>query len=129
MPAKSPEVASSMTNAQLAAYRERLGLTQRELAHRAGLGLSTLKDLERGYRQDGEGRRRPATISKTVELALAAIELGITSYDGRKLTEPAVDGVGGDDGAKGQGRRIGRPVSSKYAKQGATPSSNPDDHP
>ena len=49
MPAKSRDTTSSMTNAQLAAFRERHSLTQRELAQRIGLGVSTLKDLERGY--------------------------------------------------------------------------------
>lgn len=109
-----------MTNAQLAAFRERHSLTQRELAERAGIGLSTLKDLERGYRQDGDSPRRPAPISKTVELALVAIELGFSSYDGRPLARltlgNAAESSGGTVG-QGGGKRVGRPVGSKYAKE------------
>ncbi|KAA0576099.1 helix-turn-helix transcriptional regulator [Azospirillum sp. B21] len=107
-----------MTNAQLAAFRERHSLTQRELAQRIGLGVSTLKDLERGYRQDGNGFRRPAPFSKTLELALIAVELGFSSYDGRPLAtlalSNAAESCGGTIGP-GRRKRVGRPVGSKYA--------------
>ena len=109
---------SSMTNAQLAVFRERHSLTRHELAQLIGLGVSALKDLERGYQQDGSGPRRPAPISKTLELPLIAIELGFSSYDGRPLATlargNAAEGSGGTmrlGGRKWEGLSLG----SKYA--------------
>lgn len=57
------------------AHRERAGLTQQELARRAGLSLAALRDLE-------QGRRRPRSRSLT---ALAAA-LGLDSGQAAELT-------------------------------------------
>jgi DNA-binding SARP family transcriptional activator/tetratricopeptide (TPR) repeat protein/DNA-binding XRE family transcriptional regulator len=66
--------------AQLRAYRRRVGLSQRELAERAGLGVTTVRDLEQGR------TRQPQPPSVR---ALAAA-LGLDGHEAAALREAAV---------------------------------------
>ena len=67
-----------MTPEQFKAWRTRRGQTQAEAARSLGLSKGSIELYEAGQRRD-DGR--PVLIPKTVELACAALELGITSYD------------------------------------------------
>jgi transcriptional regulator with XRE-family HTH domain len=60
-----------MTHTDLAALRERLGMTRREMAEELGISASRLLDYEIGYTR---GRRTPAPIPKAIQLALVEIE-------------------------------------------------------
>jgi transcriptional regulator with XRE-family HTH domain len=60
-----------MSGTELKALRERLGLTQQQLADRLGMSRSQIIDYESGTKR---GTGRPAVIPKVVELALAKIE-------------------------------------------------------
>ena len=73
---------------RLRAYRLQAGLTQQELAERSGVGLRTVRDLERGR----VGRPR----ARSVELLVEA--LGLAQGDSDRLrsagTASAADGAG-----------------------------------
>lgn len=62
-----------MTNEELTALRERLGMTRQQLAAALDMSISRLTDYELGYTR---GRKTPAAIPRTVELALAELERG-----------------------------------------------------
>jgi predicted ATPase/DNA-binding XRE family transcriptional regulator len=64
---------------QLRLFRERAGLSQEALAERAGLGLTTLKALERNSRK----RPRPQTLERVADA------LGLTASDRALLRQPA----------------------------------------
>ena len=66
-----------MTNEQFKAWRKHLKLPQREAADLLGISRNTVALYEIGER-DGH----PVVIPKTVELACAAVALGIRQYDG-----------------------------------------------
>lgn len=68
-----------MTPAQFKAWRAHMGLSQSAAAAALGLSLGSIQLYERGTRRDDN---RPVTVPKTVELACAAIALGIRSYGG-----------------------------------------------
>lgn len=68
-----------MTPEQIKAWREHLKMTQAEAAKALGISPGSLVNYERGTRlEDG----RLVIIPKTVELACAAVALGIKSYSG-----------------------------------------------
>lgn len=67
-----------MTPTQLKAWRKHLGYSQQAAAYLLGISVSSVKIYERGKRWDG----RSAEIPLTVELACAALALGITHYSG-----------------------------------------------
>jgi transcriptional regulator with XRE-family HTH domain len=60
-----------MTHTELAALRERLGMTRREMAVELGISQSRLLDYEIGYTR---GRGTPAPIPKSIVLALAQVQ-------------------------------------------------------
>lgn len=60
-----------MTNSELVALRQRLGMTQTQLAEALGMSISRIADYEAGITR---GRNTPAAIPRTVELALAELE-------------------------------------------------------
>jgi len=68
-----------MTPDQFKAWRKHMNLSQQEAADALGLSKGSVDLYERGRRREDE---RPVVIPKTVELACAALALGITRYDG-----------------------------------------------
>lgn len=68
-----------MTPEQFKAWRKHMNLSQQEAADALGLSKGSVDLYERGRRREDE---RPVVIPKTVELACAALALGITHYDG-----------------------------------------------
>jgi len=68
-----------MTPEQFKAWRKHMNLSQQEAADALGLSKGSVDLYERGRRREDE---RPVVIPKTVELACAALALGITRYDG-----------------------------------------------
>lgn len=68
-----------MTPEQFKAWRKHLRLTQAAAAEALGISPSSIVLYERGSRID-DGR--PVEIPKTVELACAALALGVRSYEG-----------------------------------------------
>ncbi|MBX3537324.1 MAG: helix-turn-helix domain-containing protein [Chelatococcus sp.] len=68
-----------MTPEQFKAWRKHLKLSQPEAAAVLGISPGSVFNYEKGARsEDG----RPVLIPKTVELACAAVALGIRDYDG-----------------------------------------------
>lgn len=67
-----------MTPEQFHRWRRHLGMTQAAAGKALGLGVTTIRNYERGCRPDG----RPAPIPRTTELACAAVALGIKRYSG-----------------------------------------------
>ena len=107
MPTKPKTVLPAMTGVQMVEFRTRRGLSRQALADLLGLGIQSIKDYEKGERVSRTPPSpRPAPIPRHVELAMAALELGVTSYDGRALRR---------SGKPPEGNRPGRPVGSKYA--------------
>lgn len=80
-----------MTKDQIKVWRLRHGMSQREAAEALGICLSTYSNYETGW-QRGVHCTKRAPIPKPVELACAALELGITDYLGQPITL-AVAGV------------------------------------
>lgn len=73
-----------MTPADLAAWRARMALTQRQAAAALGITLPTYQRLERGAEwADGA----PVTIDRRTALACAAIAAGIAPWGEEKRTE------------------------------------------
>ena len=68
-----------MTPEQFKAWRKHLALSQAEAATALGLSRGSVELYERGRRREDE---RPVVIPKTVELACAALALGVSDYDG-----------------------------------------------
>jgi transcriptional regulator with XRE-family HTH domain len=68
-----------MTPDQFKAWRAHLGLSQQAAAEMLGLSKGSIELYERGTRRDDN---RPVVIPRTVELACAALALGIRAYDG-----------------------------------------------
>lgn len=68
---------------QARAFRLRHRWSIAELARLTGLGETTIKNYERGQRA---GEAVAAHIPKHVELAYAALEMGIRDFDGDELT-------------------------------------------
>jgi transcriptional regulator with XRE-family HTH domain len=68
-----------MSPAEFRAWRKHMGWSQQEAADALDLGKSSVELYERGSRRDDN---RPVVIPKTVELACAALALGIRSYSG-----------------------------------------------
>lgn len=71
-----------MDNAQFKAWRKHMDWGQQEAADHLGVSRNTIVLYERGER---EGRR--VEIPKTVELACAALALGIRNYAGPQAKE------------------------------------------
>jgi Predicted transcriptional regulators len=72
-----------MTPEQFKTWRERMGLSQIAAAEALGLSRGSINLYERGSRrEDG----RPVVVPKTVELACAALTMGVRSYDGGEVT-------------------------------------------
>ncbi len=73
-----------MTPADLAAWRARMPLTQRQAAAALGITLPTYQRLERGAEwADGA----PVTIDRRTALACAAIAAGLTPWGEEKRPE------------------------------------------
>lgn len=68
-----------MTNDQFKAWRRHVGLTMVEAAKALGVSTGSIELYERGSRREDN---RPVKIPKPVELACAAVALGILKYDG-----------------------------------------------
>jgi DNA-binding XRE family transcriptional regulator len=68
----------SMTPDQFRAWRKRIGKNQQDAGALIGISKESVGNYEAGRRRDGG----EAPIPKTVELACAAVELGMTEYDG-----------------------------------------------
>lgn len=68
-----------MTSEQFKAWRAYMDLSQQGAADMLGLSKGSVELYERGRRHEDN---RPVVIPKTVELACAALALGIRSYDG-----------------------------------------------
>lgn len=68
-----------MTNEQFKAWRAHMGLTQMAAGNALGVSKVTIELYERGMRRDSDRR---VEIPKSIELACAALALGITHYDG-----------------------------------------------
>ena len=60
-----------MTHTELAALRERLGMTRREMATELGISSSRLLDFEIGYTR---GRGTAAPIPKAIVMALELMQ-------------------------------------------------------
>jgi transcriptional regulator with XRE-family HTH domain len=70
-----------MTPDELRAWRQRLGLSQRQAAEALGVGHTMYGHYERGYRKDGPEGRRDVAIPRTVALACAAIAYGLPPFE------------------------------------------------
>lgn len=68
-----------MTNAQFKAWRKHMGFTMAEAAKALGISPGSVELYERGARRDNS---RPVVIPRPVELACAALALGIKGYEG-----------------------------------------------
>ncbi|WP_210482731.1 helix-turn-helix domain-containing protein [Microvirga antarctica] len=68
-----------MTREQFKSWRNHMGLTQQAAADALGISKGSVDLYERGRRREDE---RPVVVPKTVELACAALALGITEYQG-----------------------------------------------
>lgn len=68
-----------MTSAQFKAWRKHMGLTIIGAARTLGVSRGSVELYERGARREDN---RPVAIPKPIELACAAIALGIRHYDG-----------------------------------------------
>jgi hypothetical protein len=69
-----------MTAEQFKAWREHMGFMRPAAARALGISVGSVELYERGRRRDDETRE--VVIPKTVELACAALALGIKSYEG-----------------------------------------------
>jgi transcriptional regulator with XRE-family HTH domain len=67
-----------MASEQFRAWRHSLSLSQPEAAEALGLSRETVSNYERGSREGG----RPVSIPKSVELACAALAIGVRGYNG-----------------------------------------------
>ena len=67
-----------MTPEQFKAWRQHLGLNQKQAAAKLGVSGQTVWLYEKGEREEG----RPVEIPKPVRLACAAIALGLDDYHG-----------------------------------------------
>ncbi|MBC7953611.1 MAG: helix-turn-helix transcriptional regulator [Rhodospirillaceae bacterium] len=67
---------------EVKAWRERHGWSQKEAAAALGIGKSTLESYERGYRSED---KRPVVVPKTIRLAMAALDMGVTDYKPPKM--------------------------------------------
>ena len=74
-----------MTPEQFKAWRKHRGETQAEAAKALGISKGSVELYESGQRRQADARS--VVIPLTVELACAALSLGVTSYDGRALTK------------------------------------------
>ena len=71
----------------LLAYRKRAGITQQELARRAGVSIRTLRDIEQGMVQRPHAR----SVRKLVEAAgLSVAELELLQAAGPRQKDPAL---------------------------------------
>jgi transcriptional regulator with XRE-family HTH domain len=61
------------------AWRSHMGLSQQDVADALGISKGSIQLYERGARREDE---RTVIIPRTVELACAALALGIKQYDG-----------------------------------------------
>lgn len=68
-----------MTNAEFKAWRKHMDYSMAEAAKMLGLSIGSVELYERGARREDN---RPVVIPKPVELACAALALGITRYNG-----------------------------------------------
>ncbi len=68
-----------MTNAQFKAWRKHMGFTIIEAAQALGVSTGSIELYERGSRREDN---RPVLIPKPVELACAALALGVKHYEG-----------------------------------------------
>jgi transcriptional regulator with XRE-family HTH domain len=70
-----------MTPQDFQRTRKHLKLSQQALADALDISKTSVELYERGTRRDDN---RPVAIPKTVRLALAALALGISDFDGPK---------------------------------------------
>jgi len=68
-----------MTSEQFKAWRKHMGFSQTEAGASLGLSKSTIEMYDSGLRK---ADKTPIDIPKAVELACAAIALGIRAYEG-----------------------------------------------
>jgi len=68
-----------MTSEQFKAWRKHMGFSQVAAGEALGVSKSTIEMYDSGFRK---ADKTPIDIPKPVELACAAIALGIRSYDG-----------------------------------------------
>lgn len=68
-----------MTNDQFKSWRKHMGYSMVEAAKMLGISTGSVELYERGARREDN---RPVLIPKPVELACAALALGMTSYEG-----------------------------------------------
>jgi transcriptional regulator with XRE-family HTH domain len=71
-----------MTNEQFKFWRERMNLSRADLAEIFDVTINTIGAWENGYRLSGTHGRKDAAVPKSVQLACAAIQLGVREYDG-----------------------------------------------
>ena len=72
-----------MTPEQFLLWRQSHKWSRRKAAEALGLSAISIYFYEKGYREDG----RPVVIPKSVRLAMAAISLGMTDFDGPEIPE------------------------------------------
>ena len=68
-----------MTNTEFKAWRKHMGFSMAEAARMLGISTGSIELYERGARREDN---RPVIIPKPVELACAALALGIKNYNG-----------------------------------------------
>jgi len=73
-----------MNHKHLKKWRDLMGLSRDEASSALGIAPNTYSNYERGIRYEQEGKQE-VKIPKTVELACAALVLGIKKYNGEKL--------------------------------------------
>lgn len=76
----------AMTPEQFKSWRKHMGWSQQEAADHLGVSKGSIQLYERGEREG-----RPVEIPKTVELACAALALGIRDYAGPQAASPAAE--------------------------------------
>lgn len=75
-----------MDGQELKNWMERHNLQRRELAVLTDKSVNTIDNYLRGFRYMDKGGHMAVDIPKDFELALAAIEMGITEYNGEPIT-------------------------------------------
>jgi transcriptional regulator with XRE-family HTH domain len=76
-----------MTSAEFKRWREHMGWSQQAAANALGISKPSVEVYEHGRRLD-DGRN--VVIPRAIELACAALALGIRSYNGGTITIPTI---------------------------------------